>query len=41
MIKESERLNVALPSGEMQNDILKMLGKIGVKYSFVPRRLVH
>lgn len=41
MIKESERLKLALPSGEMQNDVLKLLDKIGVEYSMAFRRLVH
>lgn len=40
-MKESERLKIALPSGELQKDTLQFMRDIGLDFAAVDRRYLH
>lgn len=40
-MKESERLKIAIPSGELEKDVLGFIKDIGLDYAAYDRRYLH
>lgn len=40
-MKESERIKIGLPSGELQKDVIQFMKEIGLDFETVPRRYLH
>jgi len=40
-MKETERVKIALPSGELQRDVEGFMNTIGMDFTAVPRRYLH
>lgn len=38
---EKERLKIAIPSGQLEKDVLQFLRGIGLDFTAVPRRYLH
>lgn len=40
-MRETERLKIAIPNGELKDDVQKLMTNIGVSFAAVPRRYLH
>lgn len=38
---KKERLKIAIPSGELEKDVLQFLRDIGLNFTAIPRRYLH